>query len=51
MRVLFIGGTGLISSGCIAATEAAGHELWLLNRGPLESAAGEHPPPERTITA
>jgi nucleoside-diphosphate-sugar epimerase len=49
MRVLFIGGTGLISSGCIAATEAAGHELWLLNRGrsSLESTV----PAQRTITA
>ncbi|MGA2804057.1 MAG: NAD-dependent epimerase/dehydratase family protein [Acidimicrobiales bacterium] len=33
MRILFIGGTGLISSACSAATVAAGHELWLLNRG------------------
>ena len=33
MRVLFIGGTGLISSACSDATVAAGHELWLLNRG------------------
>jgi nucleoside-diphosphate-sugar epimerase len=33
MRVLFIGGTGLISSACSEATLAAGHELWLLNRG------------------
>jgi nucleoside-diphosphate-sugar epimerase len=33
MRVLFIGGTGLISSACSAAAEQAGHELWLVNRG------------------
>src|SRR5271157_4543453 len=33
MRILFIGGTGLISSACSAATVEAGHELWLLNRG------------------
>jgi len=33
MRILFIGGTGLISSACSDATVAAGHELWLLNRG------------------
>ncbi len=33
MRILFIGGTGLISSACSEATVAAGHELWLLNRG------------------
>jgi nucleoside-diphosphate-sugar epimerase len=49
MRVLFIGGTGLISSGCIAATEAAGHELWLLNRG--RSILPSTVPPERIITA
>jgi nucleoside-diphosphate-sugar epimerase len=50
MRVLFIGGTGLISSGCIAATEAAGHELWLLNRG-YSRLLPASVPPERTITA
>jgi nucleoside-diphosphate-sugar epimerase len=50
MRVLFIGGTGLISSGCIAATEAAGHELWLLNRG-HSSLLPANIPRERTITA
>jgi nucleoside-diphosphate-sugar epimerase len=33
MRILFIGGTGLISSACSDTTMAAGHELWLLNRG------------------
>ena len=33
MRVLFIGGTGLISSACSVAVERAGHELWLVNRG------------------
>jgi nucleoside-diphosphate-sugar epimerase len=33
MRVLFIGGTGLISSACSEAVLAAGNELWLLNRG------------------
>jgi nucleoside-diphosphate-sugar epimerase len=33
MRILFVGGTGLISTACSAATVAAGHELWLLNRG------------------
>jgi nucleoside-diphosphate-sugar epimerase len=50
MRVLFIGGTGLISSGCIAATEAAGHELWLLNRGHSNLLPASIPA-ERTITA
>src|ERR1019366_1580120 len=33
MRILFIGGTGLISTACSDATVAAGHDLWLLNRG------------------
>ncbi len=33
MRVLFIGGTGLISSACSKAVLAGGDELWLLNRG------------------
>jgi nucleoside-diphosphate-sugar epimerase len=33
MRILFVGGTGLISTACSAAAVAAGHELWLLNRG------------------
>jgi nucleoside-diphosphate-sugar epimerase len=49
VRVLFIGGTGLISSGCGPAALAAGHELWLMNRGrsPLESGVA----PERILTA
>jgi nucleoside-diphosphate-sugar epimerase len=33
MRVLFVGGTGLISSACSTAAVRAGHELWLVNRG------------------
>jgi nucleoside-diphosphate-sugar epimerase len=33
MRILFIGGTGLISTACAAAAVSAGHELWTLNRG------------------
>jgi nucleoside-diphosphate-sugar epimerase len=47
MRVLFIGGTGLISTACSAATAAAGHDLWLLNRGrsKLPAAVG----PERLL--
>lgn len=32
-KVLFIGGTGIISSGCAPAALAAGYELTLLNRG------------------
>jgi nucleoside-diphosphate-sugar epimerase len=33
MRVLFIGGTGLISTACSDAVLSGGDELWLLNRG------------------
>ena len=48
MNVLFIGGTGLISSGVTPALIEAGHDVWLLNRGtsPLGTPAGA-----RTITA
>jgi nucleoside-diphosphate-sugar epimerase len=33
MKILFIGGTGLISSACSDLALARGHELFLLNRG------------------
>lgn len=33
MRVLFIGGNGNISWNCTQAALAAGHEVWVLNRG------------------
>jgi len=33
LRILFIGGTGIISSGCTPLILAQGHELVLLNRG------------------
>jgi nucleoside-diphosphate-sugar epimerase len=49
MRVLFVGGTGLISSACCPAVEAAGHELWLVNRGLSKLPATV--PRERTIIA
>jgi nucleoside-diphosphate-sugar epimerase len=49
MRVLFVGGTGLISSACSAAAAAAGHDLWLLNRG--RSRLEVPLPPDRTIIA
>lgn len=44
MRLLFIGGTGLISSACSELALARGHELFVLNRGlspkyPLPQAA------------
>jgi nucleoside-diphosphate-sugar epimerase len=49
VRVLFIGGTGVISSACSVAAQQAGHDLWLVNRGrsPLSPAV----PADRTITA
>jgi nucleoside-diphosphate-sugar epimerase len=33
MRILFIGGTGIISSACADLAIARGHELFILNRG------------------
>jgi len=33
VRILFIGGTGTISSGCTPVVLRAGHDLWHLNRG------------------
>ena len=33
MKVLFIGGTGIISSACTPLAVAQGIELYLLNRG------------------
>ena len=33
MKVLFIGGTGIISSACVALAAARGIDLVLLNRG------------------
>jgi nucleoside-diphosphate-sugar epimerase len=33
MKILFIGGSGVISRAVAHQTLAAGHELWLLNRG------------------
>ena len=33
MKILFIGGTGVISSACSNVVLAQGHELYLLNRG------------------
>ena len=33
MRILFIGGTGTISSAITRQLADSGHELWLLNRG------------------
>ena len=33
MRLLFVGGTGLISTACVELAVAEGHEVHLLNRG------------------
>ena len=33
MKILFIGGTGTISSAITRQLAVSGHELWLLNRG------------------
>jgi nucleoside-diphosphate-sugar epimerase len=44
MRILFIGGTGLISSACSELAQARGHELFILNR----SASKKHPLPDGT---
>ena len=33
MKILLIGGTGTISSAITRQLAAAGHDLWLLNRG------------------
>ncbi len=33
MEVLFVGGTGIISSACVEAAIAAGHEVYTFNRG------------------
>lgn len=45
MKILFIGGTGIISSACGPMVLARGHELWLLNRG----ASWRKPPDEARL--
>ena len=40
MKLLFIGGTGVISSACAALAVARGHDLTLLNRGRRAAVAG-----------
>jgi nucleoside-diphosphate-sugar epimerase len=49
MRVLFVGGTGLISSACASAAAEAGHEIWLVSRG--RSKLPSTVPADRIITA
>ncbi|MFT4136086.1 SDR family oxidoreductase [Microbacterium sp.] len=45
LRVLFVGGTGIISTACVAEALAQGHEVHLLNRG----TTGIRPVPEGAI--
>jgi nucleoside-diphosphate-sugar epimerase len=44
MKILFIGGTGLISSACSELAVERGHELFLLNR----SASAKYPAPKHS---
>ncbi|MGD2174422.1 MAG: SDR family oxidoreductase [Candidatus Brocadiaceae bacterium] len=46
MRVLFIGGTGLISTACTKLAIERGIDLWLLNRGRSRT---DRVPPEATV--
>lgn len=43
MKILFIGGSGVISRAATELALAAGHELWLLNRGQRRPIAGVRP--------
>ena len=45
LRILFVGGTGIISTACVAEALRQGHEVHLLNRG----ASGIRPVPEGAI--
>jgi len=40
MRILFLGGTGIISTACAALALDRGHEVWLMNRGQRSAATG-----------
>jgi len=42
MKILFLGGSGVISRAATEQTIAAGHELWLLNRGQRRPIEGAH---------
>ena len=48
MKILFIGGTGIISSACSALAVEQGAELYMLNRGRTERAK---PPGTRLLNA
>ncbi len=47
MKVLFIGGTGIISTAVSRAAVAAGFELYLLNRGLAGCGSAGQPRPDR----
>ena len=40
MKILFLGGTGIISSACTQLAVARGHDVWLLNRSRRNGVAG-----------
>jgi hypothetical protein len=40
LKVLFVGGSGIISSACSALAVERGMDLYLLNRGPQHRAPG-----------
>jgi nucleoside-diphosphate-sugar epimerase len=42
MRILFIGGTGIISTACTELAVSLGHEVHLLNRGRRDLPVGAH---------
>ena len=48
MKILFIGGTGNISSACVALALRRGYEVTLLNRG-IRPASAPFPAPVKTI--
>ena len=45
MRLLFAGGTGIISSACAELAAGRGHELFILTRG----RSRKHPPPDGAV--
>jgi nucleoside-diphosphate-sugar epimerase len=49
MKVLHIGGTGIISSACVAESLSRGHDVWTLNRG--HSTLPRLVAPERALVA
>ncbi len=49
MKVLFVGGTGLISRACVLEALANGHDVWVLNRG--TSRLENHVGADRTLIA